>query len=247
MFTNPSYFIDVIDYLELLQINYTKHITDNSLTIEAHKKKISFYPINAIVLMDKNEHRIIVHQDLWVQRNTQVKSRLKSLLGLNKKIHARQCAIMQIEKLAAEVFMNENHIGGYCKSAYKYGLFYDDELYAVATFSKGRKMNRLAEEQRSYELLGFATKANYTIVGGFDKLIKFFTHIKRPDDIMTYVDLEWSDAKSFINLGFEVVGQSEPITFFIDENFVRHKAATNEKIMVEVKNLGNIKLVKKLC
>ena len=51
--------------------------------------------------------------------------------------------------------------------------------------------------------------------------------------------------QAFINLGFEVVGQTKPITFFIDENFVRRKAATNEKIMVEVKNRGNIKLVKK--
>jgi len=210
--------------------------------VTANKKTFYFLAINSLVLID-DDNSIIIHEDVWHNKQNQVKSRIHSLLGLNKKIHARLCKIKNISAVETKLFLDENHTQGYCASAYKYGLFYNEELIAVATFSKGRRMNRLLAHQRSFELLLFATKNYTTVVGGFDKLLRHFETEKKPADIMTYVDAEWSNGNSFINLGFSKIELSKPITFYIDENFIRYKISI-EKPLATITNKGNWKFIK---
>ena len=247
MNTEFDFYTDVTNYFDSLFVSYIVDKEISHFSVTSNNKVFCFYFLQENIQTFISYSTIIIHKDIWISRNKQVKSRLNSLLGINKKIHARQCICQTIDKGIAEYFLDENHISGYCKSAYKYGLYHKDKLVAVATFSKGRKMNRLNPIQRSFELLSFATISNYTIVGGFDKLVKYFTKIKKPDDIMTYVDLEWSNAETFTKLGFEIVGKSKPITFYIDEKFKRHTFKDGLEIKYEITNKGNLKLIKKLC
>ena len=71
---------------------------------------------------------------------------------------------------------------------------------AVATFSGGRTLKfGDRKNQRSYELIRFATLKEFVVIGGFDKLLKAFCKEHQPDDIMTYADRDWSDEKAIIN------------------------------------------------
>jgi hypothetical protein len=242
--TKDFYYDDVINNIsnqfELIILSRN----ENYLELIIHKKHYIF-----LTLLSKEkvniDHKVLVNEDVWFTRKEQVLSRINSLSGLNKKIHARTCIIKQIEKFEAEPFLNQNHLSGYVKCATKIGLYCKDELLAVATFSSGRIMRRLSENERSYELLSYATKRGNTVVGGFDKLVNYFTKLKSPSDIMTYIDKEWGNTNSYEKLGFIIVGESSPITFYVDENYRRHKHNNSIINPVQIMNHGNYKLIKK--
>lgn len=220
------------------------HQTTNYLQISIYDNKFAFIPLQSNGIF-QIENSIIFHEDIWKKRQTQVLARINAKAGLNKKIFARKCEIKQIDKTTAEIFLNNNHLTGFVKCASKLGLYYEDELMAVATFSSGRIMRRLNEDERSYELLSYASKNYFTIVGGFDKLVKYFTKLKSPADIMTYIDKEWGDTKAYQKLGFAVVGETKPLTFYVNENYERIKANDNNTSGFTVSNQGNYKLIKR--
>jgi hypothetical protein len=103
-------------------------------------------------------------------------------------------------------------------------------LVAVATFSAGRKMKNKPEYYRSYELIRFANKIGFRVVGGLSKLIKGFLNEREVGDIMTYVDRTWSRGKGFEKIGFEKIGELPP--FEIDNNW----NAGSLKMVLEITN-----------
>jgi len=113
-------------------------------------------------------------------------------------------------------FLDENHMNVPIKAKYKYGLTKNQELVAVMSFSKGRPMTRNNESFNSFELLRFCNKLNMTVVGGFSKLLNHFIKIYNPDDIMTYVDADWSDGQSFLANGFKIMETMPPIEFWLN-------------------------------
>ena len=48
------------------------------------------------------------------------------------------------------------------------------------------------------------------------KLLKAFIEEVRPDDIMSYADLEWSEGDVYRQLGFTLEGRKDPVTFTVD-------------------------------
>lgn len=189
--------------------------------------------------------------DNWHHKNEIVLSIIASILGQNKTIFARNCQIKKVDKAIAESFLNENHLLGYLNAYYKYALFFDNEIIAIATFSKGRKMNRLSSEKRGFELISFCCKKNISVTGGLSKLLKAFITDLQPGDIMTYVDKDWSEGKAYLKIGFKLHSETPPQSFlFNTKTLAKHKIGNdvetdnikdNETILV--KNSGNLKLV----
>jgi hypothetical protein len=128
---------------------------------------------------------------------------LQSRLGLNKVVYARNCPVKKISRKIADTFLDQYHIMGSTSSASNFGLFLEEELIAVASFSKGRKMNRLPPGKKSFELIRFCTKSGITIAGGLSKLVRTFIKEKNAGDVMTYVDRQYSDGESFLKAGFK--------------------------------------------
>jgi hypothetical protein len=174
---------------------------------------------------------------------------VQSRLGMNKKVFARKCLLEKIDKKTAENFLNKYHLMNSTSSSYNYGLFLNEELLAVASFSKGRKMRRLSQEKRSFELIRFCCKDGITVTGGLTKLVKNFCREKKAGDVMTYVDKEFSEGKSFINAGFVTSGETEPNCYLVDKKTFE-KIPLNEnkhEFDKDVYNLycnkGNLKLI----
>lgn len=104
---------------------------------------------------------------------------------------------------------------------YRYGLFVERStgaaeqqfpagtLVAVATFSNARRWTKGDSRISSYQLIRYASLPGITVAGGMSKLIKSFEEDVHPDDIMTYVDTEWSDGDVYRKLGFEEEGLVE--------------------------------------
>ena len=166
--------------------------------------------------VEPNILQVQLWEDQWVHQKSKVKSKIRSLLGLTQRIHARTTKIKKIDNSTLVQFLNQNHLNIAIKGKYKYGLYDKEELVAVMSFSKGRTMVRDGKEFASYELLRFCNKLNCTVVGGFSKLLRHFIKVHKPDDLMTYVDADWSNGKSLTTMGFDYVETKEPFEFWLN-------------------------------
>ena len=155
-------------------------------------------------------------EDLWRTKKLIIQSRLRSAYGNTERVFARKTKILKIDKPDMNGFLEKNHLQGVANAGYKYGLFEGDRLVAIATFSKGRPMDREGGVFRSYELIRYCSLLDTTVVGGLDKLLKHFMKERQPDDIMTYADRDWSDGSVYKKLGFEQMDVVGPQTFWVD-------------------------------
>ncbi len=207
---------------------------------------------------------IHVWEDHWVFHHEKIESKIRSLLGKTFRVHGRETKVASITNPQLIEFLKLNHLNVPIKGKYKFGLMKDDELLAVISFSNGREMIRDGIVYNSYELLRFCNKLNVTVVGGFTKLLNHFIKKRNPDDIMTYVDCDWSDGKTFESIGFELVERTPPLHFWLDPNTgIRHypnvllkelnvsedsedmDILIKEKGLVKVFNSGSFKFLRK--
>jgi hypothetical protein len=218
-----------------------------------NKFKVRVFPCK--INIETKEFNKVFWLDDWVHKNSIVLSIINSTIGQNKKVFARNCEIIKIEKREAFEFLNENYLFGFLSAYYKYALFYKGEIIAVATFSKGRKMNRLAADKRSFELISFCCKKGISVVGGLSKLINAFALDLEPGDIMTYIDKDWSNGNAYLKLGFKIHSETPPQSFVFDKiNYIKYKVnQTPENILAAlqsnnnnfeiISNTGNLKMV----
>lgn len=194
-----------------------------------------------------NHHHIIhVWEDIWIQKTDLVKLRIQSIIVLAKKIHARKTEIVKLNKLQAGDFLNQYHLQGSTSAYYKYGLIHEDELVAVATFSKARTMYDGPVYYRSYELERFASKAGINIVGGLSKLFQHFIKTNHVKHIMTYADRDWSTGESYLKIGFKLIEETHPQCFYIDETTITRY--TENQILtpnnkLKIYNSGSLKFI----
>jgi len=204
-----------------------------------------------------NKRQINVWKDQWENFPEIVMSRLQSLLGDNQKLPARVCKVRRIDKHLAETFLSKNHLQQYVGAKIKYGLFLprpyfrllpatifcdsEEMLVAVMTFSGAKKFYFGDEIEQSFELIRWASLNGLNIAGGFSKLLKFFIRDKKPDNIMTYIDADWSDGVSFGKMGFVLENNMAPNYFILNEKNCR--VLTKNVTKASVKNTGSFKFI----
>lgn len=215
-----------------------------------------------------NFRTIHLWEDAWRYSNEIVKSRLLSAIGKSIRLPGRVMSVRRIDKPTADDFLNKHHLQGSPKSKFKYGLFLpknyyrlvknkslvneesDEMLIAVATFAAPRTYYRKDKSSRSIELIRFTNHSAFTIIGGLNKLLKFLEKEQRPDDIMTYVDADWSGGQAFEKLGFKRIERTEPISFFVHKKtYERYRRLpTNESLdnYVKVRNSGSWKMIREI-
>lgn len=169
-------------------------------------------------------HLIHVFEDEWVYRCDIVKSRIRSLLELNERLGARRCEIRDVSDVDARVFLNDNHIQGYCASKYRYGLYYNDELVALMTFGK----SRFADET---ELLRYCSRTGLNVIGGADRLFRHFMK-ENPDikEVITYADRRWSTKSDnmYTHMGFDFVSTTRNNYYYVIDD-IRHNRIEFQK------------------
>lgn len=174
-----------------------------------------FFQLISAQAAAQNIRLIHLWEDVFYQHKKLVLSRIKTLLGGNTTIHGRQCVVSRIDKKTADDFLNQNHLQQSVTARFKYGVFYQQDLVAVATFSSGKVFDKNSPEKRSHELVRFASLPGININGGLSKLIKAFVKDVHPADIMTYADRDWSAGKSYFKLGFTFEKETPPQVFVI--------------------------------
>ncbi len=266
MFNVTSTFYGFITALQdKLQAEFDlKALSDQACLLSAEEVplRIVYYlcaPGKHLVVSDDVRY-IHVDEDVWITKPELLLQRIASLAGRAARIHARETVVARIDKPVAMAFQHDHHLQVALPGKYRYGLFHEGELVAVAVFSGGRKMDGKPEAYRSYELLRFCHKQGVQVVGGFSKLLDAFQQEFNPGDIMTYADKDWSDGSTYRKVGFAIVNETAPQLFWIDRSTMKryHNSSLPTELMektpqelqglgyVPIYNSGSIKLVKTL-
>ena len=236
-------------HVQLLEAN-PYYIIDTEKDFLIHLVPISnnFTAEELITLQNqfKVENKQLVHlwEDVWLTKREQTISRIKSFLGLNKGIHGRKVKIVDLDTKQTSHFLSTNHLQGFVKAKYNYGLTFNDDVVAVASFSDKRLMPQKGENYTSAELVRFASKTGFTVIGGLSKLIKHYIKLQKPNDLMTYADRDWSLGKGYEKLSFQLSEATKPLTLYLNkENLLRfapHRLPKNLLLAYKNQNVLNL-------
>ena len=155
-----------------------------------------------------------IFENEWVEKREIWESVIRTKLGLNKKIYARQTVMRDVPLNEAKRFCEDNHLQGYAPCSRAVGLYTsDDKLVIIATFGPSR-YNKKVET----ELIRMCSLKNLTVVGGASKLLKNETFI-------SYANRRWSCGNVYNKLGMRYVGTSAPCYWYVDRGFLHHRSA----------------------
>jgi len=179
------------------------------------------YHLNkTIKCADQGIKLIHIFEDEWLNKKDIIKSIIKSNLKLNDiKIPARKCDIKMVTSTESNKFYNSNHIQGGLNSTINIGLFYENELISLISFSKPRSIYGNLSKQYEYELTRFCSKIGYTVQGGASKLFSHFIQSYTPNSIITYSDICKTglihSSNIYNKLGFQFINRTTPNYWYI--------------------------------
>ncbi len=165
----------------------------------------------------KNKSKFWFNKILYMTKNMQP-----------KKIHARKCKIKELTTVSN--FLKEHHLQGSCSSKYKFGLFYEDQLLSVMTFSNTRNNNH-----GIIELSRFCNHSDYLVSGGASKLLSYFikTYGHLYNEIISFSDNNYSNGNVYKTLGFTLKENTKPDYKYITPNYLtRHHKAGFRKSLI---------------
>ena len=200
---------------------------------ELYKDK-NYHLTKSNLCSEKNVRLIHIFEDEWKNKKEICKSRILNILGLTKtKIDGKNCTIKEISNNICNMFLEKNHIHGKTVSKYRYGLFYKDELMAVMTFRKLRKKLGNKNKLEIYELIRFCYKNNVNVIGGADKLLKYFIKQHNPKEIISYVDKRWSDGNLYKKIGFNLIYDTDVNYYYVVNGQRVNRYSLKKSILVE--------------
>jgi hypothetical protein len=178
----------------------------------------------------KGVQLIHLFEDEWIHKRSACENRLRSLLGVNNSVYARNTELQKLTFKQANDFLTAWHIqGAGTKTPHCYGLHLEGRLVAVATFCKLRNGAGLATGE-NWEVLRYASIGS--VVGGFSRLFKRFLQDTGAVEVISYCDLRWGTGKLYKACGFVEVAVTKPDYWWADcaarvryprHHFQRHK------------------------
>jgi hypothetical protein len=221
-----------------------------------HKKKYNISNGSTIGLYT-------IWEDDWNLKRDICKSFVLNKINKSKKILARKTIIRPVDYKMSKIFLDDNHFQGDCKSSVRLGLFIENQLVSLMTFSKLRLPVGGKNKQDTYELTRFCSLKFHTVVGGASKLFNHFIKTYSPSEVQTYSDNLISNGKLYETLNFKYSHTSEPGYWYVIDGIKSHrfnwrkqklvsmgydKNKTEEQIMNEmnyykVYNAGNKKWI----
>ena len=162
---------------------------------------------------EKGVQLIHIFESEWLLKNDRIKYFLKDKIAGTKKIGARKCNIVIVDKNTEKDFFNKYHIDGFAGSSVCIGLEFNGELLMAISFAKPRY-----NKKYDYELIRMATAYGHTVVGGISKIVNHFFKITNAKTLISYSNLRFSNydytKTGYFKSGFKHIGYSEPNYFY---------------------------------
>lgn len=154
---------------------------------------------------------IQIFEDEWLCKKEIVKSRIRNILKVDSiRLQARKCEVRLLTISEIRDFLNQNHLQGYKYAKFNVGLIFEGEVVQCMTFIDINKRTNGSKiyPDGVYENVRSCTKIDYYVIGGFERMLKFFEDTVKPNQIVSFADRRWSSLLKepfYIRLGFEFV------------------------------------------
>lgn len=231
-----------------------KFIFDSGKNPDYHQKK-------SLLAREKGIRLIHIWEDQWKDERLQpiLKGILKAALHVSNlnRIPARKCILKELDAKTYRDFCDKHHTQLSRPAEIRLGLFYNDELVQVASFSKYRALNKSKTDiHYDYEFVRGCEDFNHSSVnGGVSKLLAYFIKTYNPKSIICYSDLNLFNGIGYEKAGFKLDSITNPDKFYVtwDRQLKRIKrsAKNYQKYMNSVINkelfccygAGNLKYI----
>ena len=199
----------------LIEINPT--FTHNSSKVEWKGKfkiepKEEGYHQEKTIVANKNGYRCIHIWD-WDDED-----KLLEILKEKKTLYARNLIIGKVSKKDTTLFLEKYHLQNSCNGQeICLGLYKNSELIEIMTFGKPRY-----NKHYEWELLRLCTKSEYKVVGGAEKLFKYFIKQYNPKSIISYCDNSKFSGNVYLKLGMKLKTFGQPSKHWFNIFTFRH-------------------------
>ena len=177
-----------------------------------------------------------------------------SKVGIYKdRVYARKDVVKEVDSKTTRLFLENNHIQGRTNASVHIGLYYNDELIGVMTFANRSKLSGSKNvKKEDWELNRFCTKLNTQVIGGADKLLKYFIKNYKPKTITSFSSNDISNGSLYKRLGFETDNKITTAYWYIShKDYIRYhrtsftknrlkKMGYNTKEMTEDQIMSNL-------
>jgi len=213
----PELDVYLPDYDVGIEFNGLYWHSDEFKERDYHYKKYKYYK-------DLKTRVINIYEDEWLDENKQkiLKSIMLSAcnISLNKSIdYARKLKVIEFDKSSDSLnkikkFFNDNHLQGFRTSSMYIGLVDDnDEIIECMSFGYPYFGNQKNKTKYQFELIRHCTKMFHNVVGGKERIFKYFLSIypyskKYENYILTYCDIDKFDGGSYEKLGFNFISHN---------------------------------------
>ena len=146
------------------------------------------------------------------------------------RIPARKCQISPITSSQAVEFNNVHHLRGHAPASHHYGMFFQDELVAVSSWSKPRYT-----KTAQLELIRLCSRS--PIQGLLGKMTHHVSRDLGINTIISYVDLRYGDGRSYLASGYSYVTTTKPGYWYVDGNLqCFHRSSFMKKNLAKYPN-----------
>lgn len=201
----------------------------------------NYHQNKSIECAKRGVHLIHIFEHEWenIIYREKLISLLKRELNNNEgytRIYGRNTKVYDIENSVAVDFCNKYHLQNGISSSINIGLFSGKELVGVMTFGKPR-----FDTSRQWELLRLCFKDRVSIIGGAEKLFKYFLLKYNPESVVSYCNTSKFRGRVYSRLGFKADKLTEPNYVWVDsQNNVMSRYQTQKHKLVAL-GLGDDK------
>ena len=142
----------------------------------------------------------------WNNHRELLESRIRSRLGVNSAVGARECEVTDVSAKEAREFLSLNHIQGSCSASVRLALRGRDsgQILALMTFGRSR-----FDRAHDWELLRYCNLKNHTVTGGASRLFRAFLK-SHSASVISYSDRSFNTGRLYEILGFRKIRSSPP-------------------------------------
>lgn len=193
----------------LIEINPTATHNTHFNPYGKNRIDVNYHRDKSKLARDSGYH--VIHVFDWDNED-----KIINLLKNRKIIYARKCDIREVDIMECNQYLVAYHLQGKCNNqTVRLGLYYNNQLVSLMTFGVARY-----NKKYEYELLRYC--ASHNVVGGSEKLFKYFLDNYKPNSIVSYCDTSKFSGKVYDMLGFKIDTINSPSCHWYSVKENRH-------------------------
>ena len=126
--------------------------------------------------------------------------------------------VREVSSKEASIFCEQNHLMGKGRSNLRFGLYHNNTLVSLMTFTNNNLSRKLVEV---WEINRFASLLDTNIIGGASKLFKYFLKHTSPATVVSYAENRWSTGGLYKQLGFKKISNGVPNYWYLQANIIK--------------------------